>query len=656
MIIGIDTGGTFTDLIFHDGRDWVVRKIPSTPQNPAEAVISGLLDIPGAAGARVVHGSTVATNAVLEKKGARTALVTNAGFEDVLAIGRQRRQRLYDLKYRKKPPLVPGELRFGVTGRINSEGTVLDSLDEGEIRALLHRLAGAGVESVAVSCLFSFANPAHERKIAETLDGLGIPISLSHEILPEFREYERTSTTVINAYVAPRIQGYLGEMAKHVAPGNLRIMQSSGGSISAQTAAEEPVRTIVSGPAGGVAGALEIGRACGFDRLITFDMGGTSTDVCLVDRQLPISVDSEIDGFPIKVPMLDIHTVGAGGGSIARLDAAGALKVGPQSAGADPGPICYGKGGDITVTDANLFLGRLQPDCFLGGQMPLKTGRLAEAFDRTASMAELGAVDLARGVLAVANTAMERAVRKISVEKGMDPAEFALFAFGGAGGMHAAFLARLLKIPTVIVPRHPGLLSALGMLCADIIRDYTRTVMLDPAETGTAEVESLFSPLAAQGRRDLAAEGIPDDEIRLERFADMRYRGQSYEIRVVFDNDAVSRFHEAHGRLYGFCSPEHPVELVNIRVRASATPREKPVFGKKAAGGRRPEERAVRAIRPVIFDEKAVQTPIFDRDRLAPANIVTGPAIVAEYSSTIVIPPGAEARVDAYENLVISVA
>ncbi|MFW6011597.1 MAG: hydantoinase/oxoprolinase family protein [Desulfosalsimonas sp.] len=654
MIIGIDTGGTFTDLIYHEGGRWVVKKILSTPDNPAEAVISGLLEIPGALDARIVHGSTVATNAVLEKKGAKTALVTNKGFEDVVVIGRQRREKLYDLKYRRKAPLVPEALRFGVSGRINSEGEVFAPLDESEIRDLADRLSESGVESIAVSCLFSFANPGHEQKIAEILSRPDVPVSLSHQIIPEFREYERTSTTVINAYVAPRIRSYINEMAKHIPREKLRIMQSNGGSISADTAAEQPVRTIVSGPAGGVVGAKQIAAAAGFDRIISFDMGGTSTDVCLVDRDLPISVDSSIDEFPIRVPMLDIHTVGAGGGSIARMDEAGALKVGPESAGADPGPICYGKGSDITVTDANLFLGRLQPDYFLGGQMPLSAGGLKEAFESLSARAGLCAADMARGVLDVANTAMERAINRISVEKGKDPAEFALFAFGGAGGMHAAFLARLLNIPAVVVPRHPGILSAMGMLQADIIRDYTQTVMIDPSSADMADVESLYTPLAQQGKTDLIAEGIPESALCMDYYADMRYRGQSYEIRVPFDKDVTAHFHEAHSRLYGFSTPGHPVELVNIRIRASGTPPEKPTLEKKAPAGSQVPKEAIRGKRPVIFDADEVETAIIDRDRIMPGNIIYGPAIVVEYSSTTAVPEGAEARVDAYENLVIT--
>ncbi|MFP4668220.1 MAG: hydantoinase/oxoprolinase family protein [Desulfobacterales bacterium] len=654
MIIGIDTGGTFTDLIYHDGSRWIVKKILSTPDNPAEAVISGLLGIAGAFDARIVHGSTVATNAVLEKKGAKTALITNKGFEDIIVIGRQRRENLYDLKYRRKPPLVPESLRFGISGRINSKGEVFAPLDESEIRDLAVRLAHSGVESIAVSCLFSFANTVHEKKIAEILSRPDAPVSPSYEIIPEFREYERTSTTVVNAYVAPRVRRYINEMAKHIPREKLRIMQSNGGSISADTAAEQPVRTIVSGPAGGVVGAKQIAAAAGFERIITFDMGGTSTDVCLIDQDLPLSVESSIDGFPIRMPMLDIHTVGAGGGSIAGMDEAGALKVGPKSAGADPGPICYGRGRDITVTDANLFMGRLQPDYFLGGQMPLAAEGLLKAFEKLAAPAGLNATDMARGVLDVANTAMERAINRISVEKGKDPAEFVLFAFGGAGGMHAAFLAKLLNIPAVVVPRHPGILSAMGMLRADIIRDYTQTVMIDPLSADMADVESLYAPLAHQGKKDLIAEGVPESALRLDYYADMRYRGQSYEIRVPFDKEVPARFHEAHSRLYGFSNPGHPVELVNIRIRASGTPPEKPALEKHAPSGNQIPQEAIRGKRPVIFDADEVETAIIDRDRIGPGNIIPGPAVVVEYSSTTVVPEEAEARVDAYENLIIN--
>jgi N-methylhydantoinase A len=654
MIIGIDTGGTFTDFIYHNDASWAVLKTLSSPDNPAAAVITGLSHITEKTDIRVVHGSTVATNAVLEKKGARTALLTNTGFTDVIEIGRQQRERLYDLYYHRRPPLVPQNLRFGVCGRINADGEELTELDEATIKEIIRQLADLQVESVAVAYLFAFANPAHEQQTAAHLAELGCPVSLSHEILPEFREYERTSTTVINAYVAPRIRQYIDTMAARIPKGSFRIMQSNGGSISAETAAYEPVRTILSGPAGGVVGAYEIGKTSGFERLITFDMGGTSTDVALVDQNLPISVESTIDGFPIKVPLLDIHTVGAGGGSIARMDAAGAMKVGPESAAADPGPICYGRGEKITVTDANLFLGRLQPDFFLGGGMHLETEKLPAAFNQMAEQAGLTAVQVAKGVLSVANTAMERAIRNISVERGHDPAEFSMVAFGGAGGLHAAFLAGLLNIPRVIIPRHPGILSAIGILTADLIRDYSQTVMIDPAERPIAEIESLYQPMADQGQADLIREGVAEAGIRLEHYADMRYKGQSYEIMVPFDRRFIDRFHKTHKTIYGFSSPDYPVELVNIRIRAIGTPDEKPAFEKLSSGGESIPVKAILAARPVIFDQDRVETPIIDRDRLLSENRIPGPAIITEYSSTIVIPPFAEARVDEFGNIIIN--
>lgn len=655
MIIGIDTGGTFTDFIYHTGADWAVLKTLSSPKNPAEAVLSGLSRITEKADIRVVHGSTVATNAVLEKKGAKTALLTNAGFADVIEIGRQQRTDLYALHYRRKPSLVPADLRFGVAGRITADGEVSTDLDEAALIQIIRQLADLQVESVAVCYLFAFVNPVHEQKTAALLKDLGCPVSLSHEILPEFREYERTSTTVINAYLAPRIRQYIQDMAGRIPRGSLRIMQSNGGSISAETAAHEPVRTILSGPAGGVVGAYEVGRSAGFERLITFDMGGTSTDVALLDQGLPLSAESTIDGFPVKVPMLDIHTVGAGGGSIARMDAAGALKVGPESAGADPGPICYGKGGhQITVTDANLFLGRLQPDFFLSGGMAIEKKKLAPAFNQMAEASGLTAMELAKGVLSVANTAMERAIRKISVERGHDPADFVLMAFGGAGGLHAAFLAKLLNIARLIIPKHPGILSAIGILTAELIRDYSKTVMLKPSEWPFAEIEALYQPLTKRGKKDLGREGMAETAIRVDRYADMRYKGQSYEIMVPFAPGFIDRFHETHKTLYGFSSPEHPVELVNIRIRAIGTPTEKPAFEKLAPGGRAMPENAVMAIRPVIFDQAAIKTLIIDRDRLLSENLIRGPAIITEYSSTIVIPPFAEARVDEFGNIVVS--
>ncbi len=652
VIIGVDTGGTFTDFIYRDGDGWGVFKRISTPSNPAEAVLDGIRRVAGESPVSVVHGSTVATNAILEKKGARTALVTNRRFEDVVEIGRQNRTRLYDLAYRKNPPLVPPELRFGISGRIGSDGSVVEPLDPAEIAEVVARVRDAGAESVAVSLLFSFQRPEHEIAVGAALTEIGVPFSLSHQILSEFREFERTSTTIINAYVSPKMERYLGHIGDAVGEDRLRIMQSNGGGISAATARSESVRTILSGPAGGAVGAFEIGRNAGYEHLITFDMGGTSTDVALLDGGLPLTLESAIDHYPVKVPMIDIHTVGAGGGSIAELDAGGSLRVGPESAGADPGPICYGKGERITVTDANLFLGRLIPERFLGGEMALDEEKLAAHFDEMATRAGLSPVELAEGVLAVANTAMERAIRVISVERGFDPRNFTLFAFGGAGGLHAVSLARLLNIPEVFIPKNPGILSAIGMLMADVIKDYSQTVMAAAADRG-ALAES-FRPIEEKARIEMAEEGVAAEAVLLERLLDMRYQGQSYEIIVPFGEAYIEDFHQLHEKTYGYGNRDKAVEVVNVRLRARGVP-EKPAHVRSEFAGERPDPEALLGERKVVFEGRRFITRVVDRGKLRAGNRIQGPAILVEYTSTIVIPPKAGVRVDDFENLLIRV-
>ncbi len=658
MIIGVDTGGTFTDLIYQDGDEWRVCKLLSTPDNPARAVLDGLQTIAGTAGRQIVHGSTVATNAILERKGVRTALVTNAGFEDVMIIGRQNRMRLYDLAYAKEPPLIPEELRFGVPGRIVQSGEERHPLDEEQAEEVVRKIIEAEAESVAICFLFGFANPAHEQRMAELLVRTGLPVSLSHEILAEFREFERTSTTVINAYVSPKMHRYLSFLQERLHTGDsLRIMQSNGGAISAATAMRESVRTILSGPAGGVVGALALGRLSGFDRLITFDMGGTSTDVALLDRELSLTTDASISGYPVKTPMLDIHTVGAGGGSIAGRDAGGALTVGPESAGADPGPICYGRGERITVTDANLFLGRLLPDHFLGGKMPLDAGRLEKPFADMAQSFGLSPKALAEGILAVANTNMERAIRIISVERGFDPREFTLLSFGGAGGLHAAYLARLLSIPRVLIPRNPGILSAVGMVMADVLKDFSQTVMLDAENTKPEELMQLFAPLEKRGLEEMRLEGMMQQEVCLERFLDMRYLGQSYEIITPFDprRSSVEAFHELHEKAYGYRNPAKPVEIVTIRLRTRGAPA-KPVFAPISKGKVNPPRTALLDTRPVIFDGQAMDSAIWHRETLLAGNVIPGPAVIVEYTSTLLVPPFARALVDDFGGLVLEIA
>lgn len=494
MRLGVDTGGTFTDFAWLDGDGRLrIHKQLSTPQDPSQAILTGMGAMGVAEQTAVVHGSTVATNALLERRGARTALITTAGFADVLAIGRQNRPQLYALVPQKPEPLVPREWRFEVHERVSAQGEILTPLDPAALRPILERLAAEGIESVAVCLLFSFLRPEHERLIEEVIGNWQLPmtnsqlpvtrphVSLSSEILPEYREYERTATTVINAYVAPLMGRYLERLAEGIAPRPLAVMQSNGGIISARAAGRQAARTVLSGPAGGVVGARFVAGRAGFEELITFDMGGTSTDVALCPGRLPTTAEGEIAGLPLRLPIIDIHTVGAGGGSLARLDVGGALQVGPQSAGAAPGPACYpgSPNRQATTTDANLVLGRLDADHFLGGAMRLDRERAREALGELAQTMGVATPETAAwGVIQVANMTMERAIRRISVERGYDPRYFTLVAFGGAGPLHACDLAASLQIPRVLIPPAPGILSALGMLAAAPTKDYSQTVMV----------------------------------------------------------------------------------------------------------------------------------------------------------------------------------
>ncbi len=479
-------------------------KVFSTPADPSQAIVDALERIGSRENFVLLHGTTVGTNTLLERKGARTALVTTAGFEDAIEIGRQARPKLYDFFFDRVEPLVPRKLRFGINERTAADGEILDEASAEELRGLKNQVAKAKPQSIAISCLFSFANPGNEMLVAQSLESLSVPLSISHQILPEFREYERTSTVVINAYLQPVMQRYLDNLAARLPASDSRldepdslanpkagslklksaaprifVMQSSGGITALATASREPVRTVLSGPAGGVVGAVATARASGFERIIAFDMGGTSTDVSVVEGEIKTASEAQIAGLPISVPMLDIHTVGAGGGSLARFDAAGVLRVGPDSAGADPGPICYGRGMQPTVTDANLLLGRLQPTRFLGGDFRLdvdRTRRVTQEWLKK-QRSTLGLEKFAAGMIRVVNATMEKAVRVVSIERGRDPRQFVLVAFGGAGGLHACDLAEALGIPRVIVPAFPGALSALGILASDVVKDYSRTVL-----------------------------------------------------------------------------------------------------------------------------------------------------------------------------------
>ncbi len=652
MRVAIDTGGTFTDCVYlRDGR-FVVLKVFSTPQDPGLAVLNGLRQI--AAGPQVVvrHGTTVGTNAMLERKGGRVAFVTTRGFEDTIAIGRQARPKLYDWFQPAPECLVKAGLRFGVTERTSAEGEVVSEVDAAELNELVRTIGKADVDAVAISLLFSFANPKNESEVARALESLGLPLSVSHRILPEFREYERGSTVVANAYLAPKMGAYLTRLAKGVEEGytdaRLEVMQSSGGIIPARLAAAEPVRTVLSGPAGGVIGAYKLATLAGFDRIIGFDMGGTSTDVCLVDASaggLSISNESMVSGIPIGVPMLDIHTAGAGGGSIARFDAGGMLRVGPESAGSMPGPICFGRGEQPTVTDANLALGRLDTERFLGGSVKLDRERMMQWLE-TAKGDIATVEDFAAGIVQVIETSMAKAIRVISVERGHDPRDFTLVAFGGGGPVHACSLARALSVPRVMVPALPGALSAVGILLADTMREYSRTVML-PVEVS---LESVFREMEDLGIEEFRAESLTGQAFRS---VDLRYRGQGYELNVPFGPEMASQFHDLHQRRYGFSSETRALEVVNVRVRmVSAAEAFEPVVQPLVEGD---GSQALVGTRPVYFDGRFHETRLYDRDLLRPGDTFAGPAIVSEYSSATVLPLGDVLRVDGLGNLVIEV-
>jgi N-methylhydantoinase A len=656
--VAIDTGGTFTDCVYLAAGELQVLKVFSTPADPSQAVLDGLARISAGKALDVRHGTTVGTNTMLERKGARVAFVTTAGFEDTIAIGRQTRSKLYDWFVPLPVSLVPRALRFGVPERVSAEGEILRSPTEEELQSLVNQVRGSGAEAVAISLLFSFANSETERRVEAALGHLGLPISASHRILPEFREYERASTTVVNAYLAPRMQNYLlhleHSVATHHGGGRVDVMQSSGGIISARSAAPEPVRTVLSGPAGGVIGACHVARWAGFERIIGFDMGGTSTDVFLSDAATGgalLTRESMVAGVPVGMPMLDIHTAGAGGGSIARFDAGGMLRVGPESAGAQPGPICFGRGTLPTVTDANLLLGRLDQDSFLGGGVQLDQPRTAHIL-RESKGPLASAEDFASGILRVVETQMEKAIRVISVERGHDPRQFTLVAFGGGGPLHACSLARALRIPTVLVPAMPGALSAIGILLADAVRDYSRTVMLpdDAIET----LDDSFAELEQRGVAEFAAEGLQGVA---HCTLDVRYRRQGYELNVPFNKQSpaqsIAAFHQQHQQRYGFCDVSKPVEIVNLRLRMIAAGEpyapayREPVPGDGSA--------ACYADRPVHFAGKFLPTRHYRREVLAPGDSIHGPAMITEYTSATALPPGCCAQVDGFGNLVLSI-
>jgi N-methylhydantoinase A len=643
-LLAVDTGGTFTDLVLL--QEGIVRtlKVPSTPSDPSQAVLDGIREIFGGDKNDFVllHGSTVATNALLERRGVNVVLVTNEGFEDVIEIGRQDRPQLYALVGHRPPPLVSRENRVGIPGRLGVHGEEIDPLDSSHLTSLSEKVHALGAEAVAICLLHSYANPEHERAVAEALAHQGLPLSVSSDLVPEFREYERTSTTVINAYVAPIMNRYLGRLAEEAGAERVSIMGSNGGTLPIERARREPVHTVLSGPAGGVVGALTWAKRAGHDSVISFDMGGTSTDVSLCPGRPLRTREFSIGGQPAAIPVIDIHTVGAGGGSIARVDAGGALRVGPRSAGAQPGPICYGNGGtDVTVTDAHVWLGRLPSDAFLGGDRTLDRSAIEAPLQKVADALDTDLDAAAEGVLAVADTAMERALRVISVERGYDPADFTVVAFGGAGALHVAELTDRLGAQRALVPPDPGLLSAYGMLASPVTREVSRTVLLSTDQSDIEQrLTSALDTLEASARASMIAEGAKEAALSEERWVDARYRGQSFELGVPAD-DWVRSFHTAHGERYGYERPETPVEAVTVRVVVTA-----PAAELVEKGIEKASEAPVSHSSRVVFGGQELEARTVWRKDLLWGHELRGPTVVQEYSGTTWVPPEWTVSVD----------
>ncbi len=660
LSVGIDIGGTFTDFVVydHDAKYEKTFKILSTPDDPAQAVLEGFRRLSPSADPTVVHGSTVATNALLERKGACTAFITTQGFRDVLQIGRQTRRRLYDWFSGGVPALVPPDRCLEVRERLDHRGRVLRPLAPKTLAPLIETLRKQRVEAVALSLLFAFVNPEHERRIAQGLRDAGFFVTASHELIPEFREFERASTTVVNAYVSPVLSRYLETLARSF--GSFHVMQSNGGRMQATRARQEGVRSILSGPAGGVVGAESLARLAGFSRIITFDMGGTSTDVSVVDGAIHVTAEAEIAGLPIRVPVIDLHTVGAGGGSLARVDAGGALRVGPESAGADPGPACYGRGGrTATVTDANALLGRLPATGLLGGTLPLdpEAGRqaltvLSRELARHAGVPRVDLEETALGVVSVVNAEMERAIRVISVERGHDPRDYVLLSFGGAGGVHACELARSLNVGRVLIPLAASTLSARGMLTANVFLDYVQTVMC-PGETSFEELEGRFVPVIERAQEDLATQKVPLPARRVHCEVALRYEGQSFELTVPFSPDFRAAFHERHAQRYGYRNEAAELEIVNLRVRAigAVTP---PSIEPREIGPPDASE-ALCHERRVVFASGARTVPFYDRRRFHPGHCIAGPAVIFQDDTTILLSETDHAQVDAWQNLLVTI-
>jgi N-methylhydantoinase A/oxoprolinase/acetone carboxylase beta subunit len=656
--IGVDTGGTFTDFVIYSKNTIEVRKVPSTTPDPSQAILEGIKDyLKAPFSLSIVHGTTVATNSLLERKGGRIAFITTKGFEDILFIGRQTRRNLYSLNGEERRNLLSRSNCFGLEERTTASGKVAKRISAQELHSVLNKIKRDHIKAVAVALINSYANPSNERMIRRELQKAKILFSVSSDILPEHREYERSVVTAVNAYLIPIISQYLRKLEHKLQKARLHIMQSNEGYISAEIAKSEPLRTALSGPAGGVVGAFELGKAFGVKKIISFDMGGTSSDVSLVNGEIGRTNECVIGDFPIRLPIIDIHTVGAGGGSIAYVDRGGSLRVGPESAGAQPGPACYGKGKQPTVTDANLVLGRLVPEYFLGGKMKIYPEKSQKALKILAGKINKSLLETASGVIQIANANMEKAIRVISIERGFDPRDFALISFGGAGGLHAAEIASNLKIEKIIVPKNAGVLSALGLLMADSIKDYSKSLLKTVENLKPKELERHFKELEEKSMMEMKEEGFKEPDISIFRFLDLRYLGQSYEITIPFRSFAkdycvfISDFHKAHQKLYSYRHPQRAVEVVNIRIKAVGATK-KIRFKKYPLKGSQ-FKKALMKTQNISYSRKKFLAHVFNRALLHPGDRILGPALVVDYESTTFLPPSYSLNVDGFLNLII---
>lgn len=668
-VLGVDVGGTFTDLVISDPDGIRVAKVPSTPADQAEGILTGVeqlgTSLPDLA--RFAHGTTVATNTVLERDGARTVLVTTAGFRDLLAIGRQDRPHLYRLDARRPDPVVASELVVEVAERIGSDGEVVTELTDAEVDRVVDAVRAREPEAIAISLLFGFLVPDHERRLRDALDGLHVPVTVASELLPVLREVERTSTAALNAYLAPRMQRYLGSLERRLGAAGLvpdvEVMRSGGGTFTTRIAVREPVHTLLSGPAAGAWGAAALGAAVGVDDLISLDVGGTSTDVSLITGGRPATTaDGQVGGLPFAVTTTDIHTIGAGGGSLAWQDAGGALRVGPRSAGAEPGPACYDRGGTSpTVTDADVVLGRLDPEVRLGGAMPLRDDLARAAVQQLATALDLDVVACAEGIIRVTDAQMAKALRVVSVERGHDPRRLALVAFGGAGPLHQAALAAELGCARVLVPPNPGVLSALGLLAAPVTVDRARTRLTAGSVLRADQLASGWDELETLARAAIAEQDV--EVARVRRSADLRYRGQAFELEVPAPGapdggvtrtepaDLVAAFHEAHRERYGYDQRAEEVELVTLRCRAEGPAPELPLPPLTGGGD---ADAAELARREVVIGADTVTARILDRSRLGAGARVEGPAVVVGLDATAWVAPWQTGEVDASGILVLT--